>query len=161
MIQAQADGEVIWVSGISSEPVDYPVKSVHSPLTPVDIKQAQEKDPSISVLEKKRVWSQEASNTSPQLLPCQSLPIDTTPAELRNKPKCTSSRPITRSKQQNLQVQPEEPDHSSSDEEDEFMSIIPSQAPGDDPETTVPLEETGHQSRFVKLKVFTALKYDC
>ena len=47
MIQAQADGELIWVSGISSEPVD--------PLTPVDIKQAQEKDPSISViLEKKR-----------------------------------------------------------------------------------------------------------
>ena len=28
MIQAQADGELIWVSGISSEPVDYPVKSV-------------------------------------------------------------------------------------------------------------------------------------
>ena len=50
MIQAQADGELIWVSGISSEPVDYPVKSVHSPLTPVDIKQAQEKDPSISVI---------------------------------------------------------------------------------------------------------------
>ena len=55
MIQAEADGELIWVSGISSEPVDYPMKSVHSPLTTVDIKQAQEKDPSISViLEKKR-----------------------------------------------------------------------------------------------------------
>ena len=55
MIHAQADGELIWVSGISSEPVDYPVKSVHSRLTLVDIKQAQEKDPSISViLEKKR-----------------------------------------------------------------------------------------------------------
>ena len=40
MIQAQADGELIWVSGISSELVDFPVKSVHSPLyqTPADIK---------------------------------------------------------------------------------------------------------------------------
>ena len=55
MIQTQADGELIWVSGISSEPVDYPVKLIYSPLTPVDIKQAQEEDPSISVtLEKKR-----------------------------------------------------------------------------------------------------------
>ena len=55
MILAQPDGELIWVSGISSEPVDYPVKSFHSPLTPVDIKQAQEKGPSISlILEKKR-----------------------------------------------------------------------------------------------------------
>ena len=55
IIQAEADGELIWVSGISSEPVDYPVKSVHSPLTPVDIEQAHEKYPSISVmLEKKR-----------------------------------------------------------------------------------------------------------
>ena len=48
---------------------------------------------------------------------------------------------ITRNKQQSLPVQPEEPDHSSSDEEDEFMSMIPSQAPGDDPEIIVPLEE--------------------
>ena len=76
------------------------------------------------------------------VLPCQSLPIDTTPAELRKKAKCTSSQPITGSKQQNLLVQPEEPEHSSSDEEDELMSMIPSQFQGDDPETTVPLEET-------------------
>ena len=54
MIQAQADGELIWVSGISSEPVDYPMKSVHSPLTPADIKQAQEKDPGISVILEKK-----------------------------------------------------------------------------------------------------------
>ena len=55
-------------------------------------------------------------------------------------PKCTSSRPITRSKQQNLPVQPEEPDPSSNDEEDQFMSMISSQAPGDDPKTTVLLK---------------------
>ena len=35
--------------------VDYPVKSIYSPLTPVEIKQGQEKDPYISVmLEQKR-----------------------------------------------------------------------------------------------------------
>ena len=55
MIQAQADGELIWVSCISSEPVDYLVKSVHSPLTPVDIKQAQKNKNLVSLqYEKKR-----------------------------------------------------------------------------------------------------------
>ena len=49
MIQAEADGELISVSGISSEPVDYLVKSLHSSLTPFDIKQSQEKDSNISV----------------------------------------------------------------------------------------------------------------
>ena len=44
------------------------------------------------------------------LLPCQSLPIFTTPAELRKKSKCTSSRPITRSRQQRLSLKSEEPD---------------------------------------------------
>ena len=41
MIHAQADGELIWISGISSESVDNLVKSVHSPLTSVDINQAR------------------------------------------------------------------------------------------------------------------------
>ena len=76
------------------------------------------------------------------LLPCQSLPIDTTPVELRKKPKCTSAQPITRSQQQSVTVQSEESDNSSSDEEDGFMSMSPNQAPGDDHETVVPLEET-------------------
>ena len=60
----------------------------------------------------------------------------------KKKEKCTSSRPITRSTQQSLPVQPEESDHLSTDDENEFMSMISRQAPGDDPKTIVPLEKT-------------------
>ena len=41
------------------------------------------------------------------LLPCQSLPIDTTPAELRKNQDALHRGPITRSKQQSLPIQPD------------------------------------------------------
>ena len=56
-------------------------------------------------------------------------------------------------------------DHSGSDEEDEFMSMVPSQAPGDDPKTTAPLEETETAEQVHDVKCVHSLsdneKNDC